>query len=126
MDCQLEIKFPKPAPEPSAQLTISETEVNMAFRFSYRVPEFHGKHLIGYRLEHISTSNVISKHDMYEMFGSAQKFVDALNYPDGAKVRLAKKLGFTDEQAALMTYSGFAVCEHFACTRVGVNDPRWV
>ncbi len=126
-----------PAPAPKAekndgQLEISETGTNMAFRFSFQVPEFSktGK-LKGFHLEHRVVSNLISKDDLREMYGySTDKLIADKHvggyFVEGSRKALAKKFNLTDEQASFMRYTGYSICEHRPCTKVEMDDPRWV
>jgi hypothetical protein len=128
---QLAIHFPAPKAPASPQLEIAEAGTNMAFRFSFQVPEFSktGK-LTGFRLEHRVVSNCIEKADLYEMFGSTDRFMADKHtggyFREASRKALAKKFSLTDEQASLMKFTGYSVCEHRPCTRVDMNDPRWV
>lgn len=128
---------PQAAPAPKAekndaQLVIAETGTNMAFRFSFQVPEFSKKgKLKGFHLEHRVVSNLISKDDLAEMYGystdkmMADKHVGGY-FVEGSRKALAKKFGLTDEQASLMRFTGYSICEHRPCTKVEMYDPTWV
>jgi hypothetical protein len=39
---------------------------------------------------------------------------------------LVKKFSLTEDQADLIQYAGFSMCDHRPCTRVEANDSRWV
>jgi hypothetical protein len=107
-----------------------QLDTNLAFRFSFKVPRFSktGK-LTDYRLEHRVVSNLIEKTDLYAFYGSTQRFVndaDGQHFVNGSRAALAKKFGLTEDQAALIQYVGYSVCEHRPVTQVDVNDPRWI
>jgi hypothetical protein len=125
MSTQLDIDFPTPKAPPTAQLVIAETEINIALRFSFQVPEFEKGKLAGYHLEHRVVSNLINRDELYAFFGSAQKLVDAVDYVEGSRELVAKKHRLSPEDAKLIRYTGFSICEHLACTRVEASDPRW-
>ena len=130
MTSQLSLSLPAAPEPPSAQLEIPETGTNMAFRFGYQVPEFSksGK-LIGFRLEYISISNVISKEDLYSFYGCTQKFMDGDNgayFMKRAQEKIAQKFNLTADQATFMKYTGYNYCEHRPCTKVDINSPIWV
>lgn len=129
------VEAPAPAPkaEPNpAQLDIAETGTNMAFRFSFQVPKFSrtGK-LAGFHLEHKVVSNLISKEDFVDLYKySTDKLIADKSvggyFVEASRKALAKRFGLTDEQASFMRYTGYSTCYHRPCTRVEMNDPRWV
>jgi len=119
------------AKDSSSQLIIAETEINIALRYSFRVPVYSKKgKLKSWDLKHVCISNVISLED----FGAKKSEGGfeynanrlAAEFMEGMQNRVVKKLGLNEEQAKLVEFRGLSVARHLACTNVPVGDPRWI
>ena len=72
---------------------------------------------------------MISKDDLRALCGTTQRFMDGPLGKDMiacARKALAKRFNLTDEQAALLEYTGYSYCEHRPCTKVPAHDARWI
>jgi hypothetical protein len=108
------------------QLVIAETEMNVALRLSFRVPVFAKTGMLkAWDLKMVAISNVISVADFAEFYKYDANKV-AKEFIEGARAKLVKLLGLTEEQSKLVEFRGLSTCRHLTTTRVDASDPRWV